>query len=530
MTATLLAFSSYYALYYSDAFAPDAVPALFGMMLTFHGMVVFVQEGRFRQLLVKSCVALLLCWPVYALLLPFVVLGMASELVKLRAGKPVPWSLANWLKRYVKAMLFSRYLTLGVVTLLFGVAVLSFNLATEYRAFGGEIPLTELPTVESMKFRLGASPSWDKSVGEVLGWGNFLEQEFSDITRATLPFVASPFDRYKSSVLGVVVGALAVGVACLGLAFVRAASKLPLAALVLAGFCWALPLRRSAVFHDFQALFYIGVPLTTFSVILLYIRKLSSDQFVSAFSVAALLLFVLSSAKMAGVGHDPNQALIEDETMRDFEAIRSIVNDGVVLVPVGQFDREIGATTMVLSYLLAGSTIEFDISEGDELPHRNLHLHPIHSRDRRPLLDYFVSTQREESTALLTPDNRRFFLYDRALYDRQYDEQSLGTPIIASDWDVYLRDGSLAYVSAGCAHMDDRFFLHVFPSDASDLPDKQYEFEHLDFLFADHAMLRSGNKCVAVRELPEYAISSLRTGQYVPGEGRIWEAEVDLRE
>ena len=48
---------------------------LFGVMLTFHGMVVFVQEGRFRQLLVKTCVALLIGWHVYAFLLPFIALG-----------------------------------------------------------------------------------------------------------------------------------------------------------------------------------------------------------------------------------------------------------------------------------------------------------------------------------------------------------------------------------------------------------------------------------------------------------------------
>ena len=270
-----------------------------------------------------------------------------------------------------------------------------------------------------MESRLGASSGFDERVGKVLEWGNFLEQEFSDITRATLPFVASPFDRYRNSALGVIVGALAVGVACLGLIFVRTGNRLPLIALVLAGFCWALPLRRSVVFHDFQALFYIGVPLATFSVILLYIRKLSSDQFLSVFSVAALLLFVLSSAEMAGVGHNPNQALIEEETMRDFEAIRGIVNDGVVLVPVGQFDRRAGETMMVSSYLLAGSIIEFDVPEGGRLPHRHPRQHPTHSPDRRQLLDYFISTQREDSPALLTPDNRRFFLYDRVLYDGQ---------------------------------------------------------------------------------------------------------------
>ena len=52
------------------------VPSLCGVMLTFHGMVVFAQDGRFRQLLVKTCAALLLGWQVLALLLPIVILGL----------------------------------------------------------------------------------------------------------------------------------------------------------------------------------------------------------------------------------------------------------------------------------------------------------------------------------------------------------------------------------------------------------------------------------------------------------------------
>ena len=86
LTATLLAFSSSYCLYYNDMVATEGWPDLFGVWLVFHGMVLFVQEGRFRQLLVKTCLALLLGWHVYALLLPFVVLGLADELVKARAG------------------------------------------------------------------------------------------------------------------------------------------------------------------------------------------------------------------------------------------------------------------------------------------------------------------------------------------------------------------------------------------------------------------------------------------------------------
>ena len=90
LTASLLAFSSYYLLYYNDMPLPENGLSLFGVLLTFHGMVLFVREGRFRQLLIKACAALLLGWHVYALLLPFIVLGMASELNRTRRLSPPP--------------------------------------------------------------------------------------------------------------------------------------------------------------------------------------------------------------------------------------------------------------------------------------------------------------------------------------------------------------------------------------------------------------------------------------------------------
>ena len=90
LTATLLAFSSYYMLYYADQISNEVTIDLFAVMLAFHGMVIFVQEGHFRQLLVKSCVALLLGWHVYAFLLPFIVFGLAAELLKARQSVSTP--------------------------------------------------------------------------------------------------------------------------------------------------------------------------------------------------------------------------------------------------------------------------------------------------------------------------------------------------------------------------------------------------------------------------------------------------------
>ena len=75
LAATLLSFSSHYALYYNDMVATEGVVDLFGLMLVLHGMAVFTAEGRFGQLLGKACAALLLGWHAYALLLPFALLG-----------------------------------------------------------------------------------------------------------------------------------------------------------------------------------------------------------------------------------------------------------------------------------------------------------------------------------------------------------------------------------------------------------------------------------------------------------------------
>ena len=126
LTATLLSLSSYYCLYYNDLVATEACPSLFGVLLVFHGMVIFVQKGRFRQLLVKTCLALLLGWHVFGLLLPFIVLGLANEFIKDARSARLSYPIVLCL-----SLLRSRYLLLGVFALFFGMAVLSFNFANE---------------------------------------------------------------------------------------------------------------------------------------------------------------------------------------------------------------------------------------------------------------------------------------------------------------------------------------------------------------------------------------------------------------
>ena len=103
-----------------------------------------------------------------------------------------------------------------------------------------------------------------------------------------------------------------------------------------------------------------------------------------------------------------------------------------------------------------------------------------------------------------------------------------GPPIAQSHFHLYLRDNALTYLKSPCNENDThaRFFLHITPADPADLPaaSRELGFANLDFQFHDHGA-HAGDICVATRDLPDYPIDRIRTGQFVSGEGRVWSVE-----
>ena len=93
-----------------------------------------------------------------------------------------------------------------------------------------------------------------------------------------------------------------------------------------------------------------------------------------------------------------------------------------------------------------------------------------------------------------------------------------------SEFTVYLdaAAGRLIYTKTGCRAADTaaRFFLHVVPASAADLP-AGHRFHSLDFDFDDQGLRRRGY-CMAVRTLPEFPIARIDTGQVAPRGGQLW--------
>ena len=96
---------------------------------------------------------------------------------------------------------------------------------------------------------------------------------------------------------------------------------------------------------------------------------------------------------------------------------------------------------------------------------------------------------------------------------------------VQSGFTVYLDAAAnrLIYFKSGCGDADAaaRFFLHVHPVNHNDLPLHSWAFHNLDFDFDRHGFHYRG-RCVAIRDLPDYRIAYLATGQFTPRDGQLW--------
>ena len=99
-------------------------------------------------------------------------------------------------------------------------------------------------------------------------------------------------------------------------------------------------------------------------------------------------------------------------------------------------------------------------------------------------------------------------------------------PVVGSYFDVYLDDGRLIYFRSPCAAEDVSapFFLHVHPADADDLPPPRREarFDSFSFGLLDQGVMVEGD-CFTSFDLPNHDVAGFSTGQFVHGDGNLWE-------
>ena len=512
LAATLLAFSSYYLLYYNDMVSSEAGTNLLGALLVFHGMIIHEREGRFRQLLAKTAAALLLGWFVAALVAPFVVLGVAGQLLRARAGGGGLRALA--------AAVRGRYALYGAYSALFAALLLGWNFANEYLAFGGARALTDLPTFKSLLSATGADAGRVDYYGA--GWTAFLRGQLGGAGGMAIPFAL--VDRLglglpqagfglwpppSSAAPFAALGAVLFAAALAGLRFLP--HRLPAAALLLAGWCWAIPFRGSVATHEYYAMFHLGAALVCWALALLGLRRLlgprRAARALPAAAVAAAAVFVLSVALMGGVGYGAEASALRKEAETDFRAMRGPTDGGSVLLD-GAWKATNPRVVHFARYWLNGRFLQDDAyGSAEEWALASRH-------------DYVVVPA--DFGGSLTPGNRRFHLYRTADLPRVHASIAASEPSLRARFGLRLEGRTLTWARDGCSRDDAAlpFFLEAVPADGGPAV-------RLDFALHDHGV-RFGGACLARIALPGEPLAGLRTGQRAEGLPALWEASLPV--
>ena len=521
LAATLLAFSSYYVLYYHDMIAVEGAPSLFGVMLAFHGMARFAQGGRFRWLLAATAAAILTGWHVAGLIAPFVLIGLASEAWRARGGG---------VRRTAGVLARSRYLAYGAFSALCGALVLGWNFGNEYLAFGGEVPLSGLPSFRSLLRRTGADAVNLAYFG--VDWLTFLRSQFGGIGGLAIPFAAvdrlgldlsqphyRPWPPPSSAWWFAALGGAVFAVCLAGLR--RLPHRALFAALLLAGWCWAIPFRGQTALHEFEALAHIGAPLVFWTLALTRLRRLLGGErarrALPALAAAALAVFVLSAWDMRGVGHDAEAAGRQRALLEDRGAVRALAEGRSIVAHLS--DEAFYRGRIPRNLYLAGSLLQIE---------------PIGSeREWRTIPAYEFALLPADFGGSLTPDNSRLHLYRLDALPAAWASIAASEPALRAAFDVRIEDGAVTWARDPCegGHTRPPLYLEAVPLDARDLPADRAAagFESFAFLLSERGV-RFDGKCMARFALPDYPIAGVRTGQRAEGLPPVWEASLPVED
>ena len=489
-----------------DAIAAEGAPALFGVFLLFHGLVVFSEEGRFGRLLATGGAAVFLGFAAYALLLPFAALS-------LRAG----WSGAGEGGEGTGPAGAGRNRTLRLTAccLAFGGALLGLGALHERSLlaadaarvgvagagaplFGAEAAGGASGEVEERPFRLGP-------VGEILGGA--ARRLGAPLAPGGLPVDAAP-----------VLGGLLALAGVIGAA--RSRRRAHLLPLALSGVLWALTTGGAAA-AEVGALAALGPLLAVSSLMLDALRRRFGERALRGAAAAAVGFALFSGAGAAAGGYDAGTAVREAQRLEDFREVRGALRrrggDRRVFVPEEPFGGAAFAGGRAAAWGLAGNLLVTD-------------------PERRGDAEFLLEARRQPRPGLLTDGSREVFLYHRAAYDGEIGRmiEAAGPPRVSSEFAVYRDREGLLYVREDCApeHLEGTFVLHLVPRDETDLPPhrRRYGFDNLSFPFANRA-LEIGALCVARVFLPDYRIRSVVTGRFLRDEtgslAAVWRGEFD---
>lgn len=368
LTVVLLTFSNPYLLWYKDMVHFDQ-PALFGFLLLIYAIALYKLDGLKAPLYIAAFVAVGLGrgYASYSILF----LWLAFEAFPILKKKAVDG------REKFKSILKHPSFLLLILAIAWGAALLLYNIVVEARI--RDVPILQTSILRSARYRLSLNLEFNLENEGVINWRTFTEDQIERIVQWTFPVKGINFGPWGNALI------LASMFLIIGL-FVRRQSlnkRLIYLILTLSGFGWLIPLRNLAAFHDYTAMYYVGIPLVFFLSIFAFIN--SSRR--AAYLLALLALVVYVSAIVQVRGWHEERAGKANLYTYDFVKILEKI-DGTgrninmrEVIPYGPFPPG------------------FYLSE--------------HYLSSPEMADYVVTRNKKYSSNNLTPDNDVIFLFKK---------------------------------------------------------------------------------------------------------------------
>jgi hypothetical protein len=257
MAAAILALSSRYLLFFKDMVHYDQ-PALLGMLGLILAIAVFKIDGHRPIVYAATLLAVSLGRGYASIAVLFVWLVFeAVEAVREKAS-----SLGQRIRRLVRLD--------ACLALLLGTGWSALNLVYNIQVEAAKrgIPYGDTSIVQSALNRLALNQDFNESYLRLLNWRYFLSDELIRLVRWSFPIW-----NYEGSV------ALSAGIVVLMLVVIYlfgrsldASRRMVLRILVVSGVSWLFAMRNLSAFHDYTAMYFLGVPLAFYAAVTHFVR------------------------------------------------------------------------------------------------------------------------------------------------------------------------------------------------------------------------------------------------------------------
>jgi hypothetical protein len=360
--------SSPYLLFYKDMVHYDQ-PALLGILILIYAIALHKIDNR-RRVVYGAALLSVSLGRGYA---SFAVLGtwVFLEALTLIRTRDLPWS-QRW-ARFVRLDAVRVF----ILAIAWGGACLLYNTSVE--AYRRGVSLGETSIVQSALDRLALNEGFNESYFRILNWRTFLLDQVIRVVRWSLPV----WEYEGPAALSAAIVAAMLAAITLHARRLEAGRRMVFFILAGSGIVWLFAMRNLSAFHDYTAMYYLGIPLAFYSAVASRLR-LPRLAWI-AVVLLSLVVFTLRNLE------------IQDLHTRLGQPYNTYTHD-----------------FMRMAEALPGPGQSIELEDGvPYAPYAFGFYLPEDFQAAGPSASYMISRRRGRLPDLLTPDNERLFLFER---------------------------------------------------------------------------------------------------------------------